>query len=373
MKNSIKGVYEIRKKLSNGTTASYWYHRASQTRLPGALGSIEFLTAYMTAENHSVNSGPCVSDLISEYIGSPKFTSLKPRTRDEYLRMLKHLELEFGDMPIKALENLKVRGEFIDYQEKTSLLTPREADNRLSVMSAVFSYSFDKGRLSRNPIASFSRLHKSDRADIIWTETDVTRFMKNASIGLQRAMILALHTGQRYGDLIRLRWSDFDGAYLKLTQSKTSSKVRIYCTTTLLRMLTTSPRTCPFILARPDGRPWFTEKDDKQLAKAWRAQMEAAGFYPTPLAQLSAAERRAHLHFNDIRGTAITLLAEAGATVPQIVSITGHSLQSATRILERYLSITQSLSRAAMIAFENAPETKFANRLQTGPDRSETT
>ena len=44
-----------------------------------------------------------------------------------------------------------------------------------------------------------------------------------------RVMILALHTGQRYGDLIHLRWSDFDGEKLQLTQSKRGAKVQIHC------------------------------------------------------------------------------------------------------------------------------------------------
>ena len=62
-----------------------------------------------------------------------------------------------------------------------------------------------------------------------------------------------------------------------------------------------------------------------------------------------------------------SLLAEAGATVPQIVSITGHTMQSATRILERYLSMRPAMSKAAMTAFENASATEFANQLQTRP------
>jgi hypothetical protein len=33
------------------------------------------------------------------------------------------------------------------------------------------------------------------------------------------------------------------------------------------------------------------------------------------------------LHFHDIRGTTITMLAEAGCTLPEIVSITGHTLR----------------------------------------------
>ena len=72
---------------------------------------------------------------------------------------------------------------------------------------------------------------------------------------LQRAMILAMHTGQRYGDLIRLRWSDYDGASIALRQRKTLQPVRIACTATLRQMLDTAPRSGPFILTRPDGRP----------------------------------------------------------------------------------------------------------------------
>ena len=79
-----------------------------------------------------------------------------------------------------------------------------------------------------------------------------------------------------------------------------------------------------------------------------------------------AALKRAHVQFRDLRGTAVTLLSEAGATVPQIVAITGHTMQSAHRILERYLARTAALLAAAILHFENAPATAFGNRLQTG-------
>lgn len=63
------------------------------------------------------------------------------------------------------------------------------------------------------------------------------------------------------------------------------------------------------------------------------------------------------------------MLAEAGCEVPQIASITGHTLQSATRILEKYMAMTPALSKAAIQAFENSPATAFADQLQTGPPR----
>ncbi|WP_414644916.1 tyrosine-type recombinase/integrase [Bosea sp. (in: a-proteobacteria)] len=71
------------------------------------------------------------------------------------------------------------------------------------------------------------------------------------------------------------------------------------------------------------------------------------------------------LHFHDLRGTAVTMLAEAGCTIPEIAAITGHSLKTVNTILEKYLSRTRALAEAAMEKFENAPATGFANRLQT--------
>ncbi len=55
----------------------------------------------------------------------------------------------------------------------------------------------------------------------------------------------------------------------------------------------------------------------------------------------------------------------SAATRTHIVAITGQTLKSATRILERYMAFTPALSKAAMKALENAAETEFANQMQT--------
>jgi integrase len=159
--------------------------------------------------------------------------------------------------------------------------------------------------------------------------------------------------------VVRLRWADYAGGAISRKQSKTSRRVWIKCTSALTAMLASAPKEGPFILTRPDGRPWFTEKDDKALGKAWTAHMRTAGLY--------SDDPNERLYFHDLRGTAVTLLAEAGATVPQIAAITGHTFESVNRILERYLARTRALANAAIYAFENAKETDFANRLQTRP------
>ncbi len=354
---TLKGINTTYKTLSDGTRKPYYYHRGTGQRLRGEPGSAEFLADYQEAEAGAPRDVGTLASLIREYLSSPRFSKKRESTQREYKRMLTKLEARFGTMPIIALASPKVVGKFIDYQEEVAREKPREADNRLTVMSAVFSYAKSKGRIARNPLERFERIYEADRSEIIWTESDVLTFMRDAPVELQRAMILAIHTGQRYGDLVRLRWSDFDGEAICLKQSKTKMRVWIKATSALKMMLDTTPKRGPFILTRANGTPWHTAKNDKELGKQWREHMVACGLYSDNVST--------RLRFNDLRGTAVTLLAEAGATVPQIAAITGHTLQSVTRVLERYLSRTKRLAEAAIYAFENAEGTKFANRLQT--------
>ena len=369
----IKGVNTTTKVLADGSKVKYHYHRGTGASLPGEKGSPEFLAAYVDAERLAARDINNVAALIRDYLLSHRFQKNKKgrakaeSTKAEYRRMLTILEAEFGKMPIKALESPKVRGVFIDYQEEVAFDREREADNRLSILSIVFAYAADKGRITRNPLERFQRIYSADRSEIIWTEADITRFMDGAAIERQRVMILAIHTGQRYGDLLRLRWSDYDGVAIRLKQNKTDARVTIPCTGALKRMLDATPRVGPFILTRADGRPWHTDKDDKQLAKEWHRRMASAGFYPAGWENMTKEEKKECLRFSDQRGTAVTLLSEAGATIQQICSITGHTLQSATRILTKYMAMTEALSVAAIRLFENAPETAFANRIQTTP------
>ena len=46
------------------------------------------------------------------------------------------------------------------------------------------------------------------------------------------------------------------------------------------------------------------------------------------------------------------MLAEAGCTAPEIASITGHTLKSATSILDSYMARTKGLATAAIVKLD---------------------
>ena len=75
----------------------------------------------------------------------------------------------------------------------------READNRLSAISAMLTWCVDRGKLTVNHLRGFKRLYHVDRSEVIWLPEHIDTFMKVAPLEMQRALILALHTGQRKG------------------------------------------------------------------------------------------------------------------------------------------------------------------------------
>ena len=244
----LTGINTVTKKLADGSKRQYFYHRGTGTPLPGPKGSPAFLAAYLEAEKLAPQGSDTVGGLIRVYEASRKFTHNRkgqPKaasTIREYLRMLRELDSVFGTMPKRALESEKVNAIFIDYHEEIAQDRPREADNRMGLLGTVFAEAKRRGHIRRNPLEGFERAYTGDRSEIIWTEADIRRFMRDAPVELQQAMILAIHTGQRYGDLIRLRWSDYDGEVIRLVQSKTKAKVPVPVTGTLRRMLDEMPR-----------------------------------------------------------------------------------------------------------------------------------
>jgi integrase len=364
---NLEGVFPTYKTLKDGSRRTYWYHRATGRRLNGDPGSAAFIADYAAAEKlmRDRHAGT-INGIIRSYTLSVEFEQkLAPSTQAEYKRMLTKAEAEFGNMPIAALDDPRVRRDFLDWREKVARASgQREADNRLSAISAMLTWGVDRGNIVANHLKGFKRLYHVDRSEIIWLPEHISAFMKVAPIAMQRALILGLHTGQREGDILRMPWSAYDGNQITLRQGKsrrggkTAPLIHIPCTAALRRMLDGMDRVSPLILTTKTGQSFKA----RYFGRLWEETTIKAGLQTVTL---PGADEPVELHYHDIRGTAVTLLSEAGCTPQQIATITGHSLKTVHRILERYLARTRGLAEQAIFNFENSPRTKFANQLQT--------
>src|SRR6516162_5666403 len=285
MRVDFKHVQRQRKVLADGTVVFYDYYRKApkgQRRIQGQPDSPEFRADYVAREKLvSDRHHGTFNALVYDYTTSIKFESRSPNTRSDYRRLLTAAEVEFGDMPIGALNDPGVLQVFIGWHERCVRINgKRQADYRLQAISAMLTWAVKHGKIQKNHLKGFDHSYKSDRSQIIYSQEQIDAFMKVASVALQRFMTFAINTAQREDDLFRLKWSDYDGLCIRLTQSKTKMPVVIPCPKELKTMLDGMERKSIFILTTPHGRPWKKSRFWQLWTQAMRkAGIEGLHFY----------------------------------------------------------------------------------------------
>jgi integrase len=339
----LKGVNSITKTLADGTRRTYYYAWKGGPPLRGEPGTPEFIASYNEAcARKVVPAQGTLLSLLQEYQASEDFTGLADSTRHGYVGLIRRIEKEFGDFPLAALTDRRTRGVFLKWRERYAAGSGyRQADYAWTVLARILSWGLDRGLALANPCTRGGRLYRGSRRDIVWTAADEALFLERAAAHLHLPLILALWTGQRQGDLLRLPWSAYDGTHIRLRQGKTGVSVVIPVGTPLKVALAATPKLSPIILVKRDGKPWTSAG----FQTAWSRTCKAVGLVG--------------LTFHDLRGTAVTRLAIAGATEPEIATITGHSLRSVRAILDtHYLARDQALAESAIAKLEqrtNAP------------------
>src|SRR5262249_57177600 len=143
-----------------------------------------------------------------------------------YVQRVLRIEQAFGDFPLSAIADRRTRGVFMAWRDKIAASSGRrQADYAWSVFARVLSWALDRGLIAANPCTHGGRLYRGSRRENILTATDEATFLERAPAHLHLALLLALLTGARQGDLFPLPLSAYDGARLRLQQRKTRARV----------------------------------------------------------------------------------------------------------------------------------------------------
>jgi integrase len=121
--------------------------------------------------------------------------------------------------------------------------------------------------------------------------------------------MLALYTGQRRGNVLRMRWDDIqdDGVHVK--QQKRDKKVWVPIHPTLAEELKKLERKDLKIVGRRYGQPYTGSGFNSN----WERQQAKHGF--------------TGLQFHGLRRNAINSLLEAGCFIAEVAAITGQSFK----------------------------------------------
>lgn len=346
MRVRLKGLNRVTKRLAGGALRTYYYAWKGGPQLPGEPGSPEFMAAYNAAVAAKVKPPEGIlRSIILQFEQSAEFSQLAPRTQADYKKHLDKIEDEFGTFPIEGLRRDKARSIFFEWKDGLARSSLRQADYAWTVFARCLSWAVGRRLVPANPLEKGGRLYRGTRAESVWSEDEESQLLAVASPQLRLAFMLAIWTGQRQGDLLRLPWSAYDGKKIRLRQSKTGARVVVPVAADLKALLDAEKRSSPVILTQRDGKPWTQEG----FSSSWRKALKRAKI-----------EGRT---FHDLRGTAVTRLAIAQCTEAEIAAVTGHSLRDVRSILDaHYLHRDPKLAESAITKLERGKNrTDFPN------------
>lgn len=356
----LPGVHRVRSTLANGNVVERWYAwRGGGPTILRAEGKSDALLAReiarltpaaiqaFEAERRPKGDHNFLYGLITRYLASTEFENdLAPRTKRDRRKYLDIARADLGRLELRALEARGARHMLIKWRDRFSQ-TPKTADELLGSLSIVLQWAANRGEIRDNPLRDFPRLYHSNRAEIIWTADDLAKLKPHCALELDHAVPLALLTGLRSGDLIKLSWASVGEHAIQWQTSKSRRRttVTIPILDDLRALLAEIPRVASVtILNSARKRPW----KENGLASAFGRAKTDAGIVG--------------LRFHDLRGTAATNLLRAGLELGDVATILGWQKDKVERIASRY--ITGQQMGLAMIERinRNRAETETVNR-----------
>lgn len=249
-------------------------------------------------------------DVVAVYASAknPHWLTLSVRTREIYLNGIRHLA-HFNDIPVDEITRPMVIQHRDDMYDQSGMCRVS-----LTCLSNILSYAHDRGMVTYNQAFGLKGLPGAKEIKR-WEQDEIDQFLDTAPVQLRYAVMMALYTGQRRSDLVRLRWTDYDGDTIRVIQQKTGRRMAIPVHKRLKDMLDymkKNPRwrprgrVNPFILTNAHGTPWTAEHLGKQINRH--------------LNHMGIKGKSIH----GLRKSAASFLAEAGCTTFQIQAVTGH-------------------------------------------------
>lgn len=299
------------KAVKRGRRVYYYYQRHGKlTRLPD-IADPDFYASYARL-GRGLPSAPAKRNwkvLVDAYMAHDRYKRLSPRTKRDYQKAIDFLRGNWGDLDPARLK----RSQVLMVMNANAY---RKANDFKTVVSQCLEVAKDMDWLTHNvakditPARPQTKLNRQP-----WPQDLIEAFREEAAYGTRERTVfeLALGTGQRIGDVLRMRWPDISGRSIAVKQSKTGAELYIPFTPALANCLAQTPREGIYIAdARGKRAEYFS------VARGIRKIREKIG-----------AEA---YDIHALRHSAARELYEAGCTDEEVKAITGHSAVQMLRL-----------------------------------------
>lgn len=295
--------------------------------------SPEFHAVYarlLAARTSRAASSYTIAQACADYQASRRFTDRKPATRESYGVQLRRIVRELGEFPINDLTRA-------DLQLVLDHAMPGAGTHNLflAVLGLVYRHARQQGKTTLEPTKDFDRLAIGSHS--AWPEHVLEAGLASDHARTKLAVHLLYFTGQRIGDVMRMRWSDIRAGSVYVVQEKTGKRLWVPLHSQLAAELARTPKRGLTIITEQDGGSMTPQVVRRELKR----HCAALGHALVP---------------HGLRKNAVISLLEAGCTIAETAAITGQTYQ----VVEDYArQVDQArLGKAAILKLENHLENR---------------
>ena len=179
----------------------------------------------------------------------------------------------------------------------------------IATLKCFFNRFIDWGKLQANPCKGIKLYPETPRTH--WLEAgQIAQLLENCSPRLRPIVQVALLTGLRRGDILRLTWDriDFEQGLIRIMQGKTQTPLLLPMSEALAEVLREIPR----------------DMDSPNVFRQGGRSNRRFGWVRTDFDKAILAARLAGTRFHDLRHTAATQLRRLGRDLQVVQQLLGH-------------------------------------------------
>jgi integrase len=292
--------------------------------IAGRYGSPEFAANYRAAiEGESVKAKIIAGEhgtidaLGRSYLRSAAFAGLATETQRKRRTLVERFCTRYGKLSVAGLKRHHVK---LIMDEVAS--TPGTARDMLSMLRVLTALAIEDGIRDDDPTIGIKRPKLSADGWHTWTEDEIATFEAKHPIGSKArlAFALAIHTGQRAADLIRMGKQHIRDGMISVIQQNPGTRLWVPIHSDLKNVIEAVPSQRLTFLISATGKPFASATTFSHAMNRWATE---AGLNGCPL--------------HGLRKACCRRLAEAGCSTQEIMAISGHKSLSE---VERYTRAT---------------------------------
>lgn len=317
----VYAYFNTGKRKANGQVL---YVRLPDPASPGFYPSYGAFVAGRTKRAAVVYT---IKQMADEFEASPEFAAKAKGTRQLYTIMLRQIVRELGKAPVNGITREDVRIPLEAMRQ-----TPGAYNMFRAVLGALYAWGREMEKTELEPVKSIRKMAVGEHEP--WPEEILEAGLVSTNDRIRLVVHLLYFTGQRIGDVLKIKWTDIRKGFLVIVPQKTSKHrkvLRVKLHQELVAELAKTPRKGLTIVTTQDGTP----ASDSLIRRDLKEFTAALGHETVP---------------HGLRKNAVNALLEAGCSAAEVSSFTGQTMA----IIEHYAARmnVQTLSESAVLKFE---------------------